>query len=71
MATKEITIRVNSMYLDQAIEKANRLLALLEQIQEKTGSPELGQNPILREMYSCVASPSISSQESKSVTEDT
>ena len=68
---KEITIRVNCMYLDLAIEKASRLLALLEQLQEKLGSPELDQNPILREMHSCVASPSISSQESKSVTEET
>ena len=68
---KESTIKINCVYLDLAIEKASRLLALLEQLQEKLGSPELDQNPILREMYSCVASPSISAQESKSVTEET
>ena len=66
-----ITIRVNCMYLDQAIEKASRLLKLLEQLEEKLGSPELDQKPILRETYSCVASESMSSQESKSVSEDT
>lgn len=71
MDKKEITVRINCMYLDMAIEKASRLLALLEQLQEKLGSPERDQNPILREMYSCVASPSISDQEPKSVTEET
>ena len=64
-------LKLDTTELDQAIEKANRLLNLLEQIEEKLGSPVLDQNPIFRETYSCVASSSISSQESKSVTEDT
>lgn len=71
MAERTISVSFITAELDEAIKKASRLLALLEQIQEKLGSLEQGQNPILREMYSCVASPNISSQESKSVTEDT